>query len=621
VKRTARRIGVGAVGLALALALPSVAHARKLVFAETWENGTASWRTALNNGGDCKGWPTCPFTAGMCGPTFPAALKGNDIQVRDHDGEGNRDADTCSGKYVNIPRAYAGYDAGNIFVTGGVVQGGVAHKNAQFPVALNDRLCMVAWIRAYDEGGSEGGPYVGINYTGAHGVVDAGHNHCTHFVIGEMDSDPVVYCTWRGGRTGYGKMTRVIQDGAWHRYKAGFTVNASDLADWRLFSPELPAGTTWTNDGIVYGQPRLSLFGKPPERLDVLSTDGAPPIDHGADFGDVYVYKSDNAGEDPCPADAELDALPWASDHVACGANKTCVTSTVPLPAMARTPAYPANTVSQCYGCDASFGAGAPGPTVCPETVPFCVGSGTRGGTCTACSADAAAAGGAAETRCPAATPTCLADGPNAGACAACADDAECAGGGAIAHAGPSCNKGTGACFTCTANNGGMDPGACTADEPRCDAASGKCDKCQSNDDCNGSPVGPICDVASGRCGKCDGDADVSTSAFACSDPAMPNCRADGSCGRCGSAADCVNPAGVRLHSHAQCDVGNGACDQGPLAVVPHAGSLAGGVEDPTAGVGEGCSTTPSRHRPASPAPFALGLGLALAALARRRRR
>ena len=43
---------------------------------------------------------------------------------------------------MNVPRAYAGFDAGNLFVTGGVAQGGIAYRNSQFPVNAGDRLCV-----------------------------------------------------------------------------------------------------------------------------------------------------------------------------------------------------------------------------------------------------------------------------------------------------------------------------------------------------------------------------------------------------------------------------------------------------------------------------------------------
>src|SRR4051794_28457757 len=121
-----------ALGVFAVLATPTIATARHVVFSETWENGTDNWRTHLANGGDCKGWPTCPFTVGVeAGPTFPAGLLDNSIHVRDKDGADARDLKTCSGKYVNVPRAYAGWDAGNLAVTGGVVQGGTTYKNAQ----------------------------------------------------------------------------------------------------------------------------------------------------------------------------------------------------------------------------------------------------------------------------------------------------------------------------------------------------------------------------------------------------------------------------------------------------------------------------------------------------------
>jgi len=153
-----------------------------MVFGETWENGTASWRTQRNNGSDCKGWPTCPFDAATM-PGAPPQMLANTIFVKNGDGDGGRDNGTCSGKYVHIPRSYAGYDAGNLNVVGGVTQGAV-YRNAQFVANGGDRMCVVAWVRAFPEANPFAGPMVGINYTGSHGVVDAGHNHGTHWMIG-----------------------------------------------------------------------------------------------------------------------------------------------------------------------------------------------------------------------------------------------------------------------------------------------------------------------------------------------------------------------------------------------------------------------------------------------------
>jgi hypothetical protein len=72
-----------------------------------------------------------------------------------------RDAGTCSGKYVNIPRAYAGYDGGNLAVIGGVTQAGVTYKNAQFVANAGDRMCVAAWVRASPEADPDAGPIHG----------------------------------------------------------------------------------------------------------------------------------------------------------------------------------------------------------------------------------------------------------------------------------------------------------------------------------------------------------------------------------------------------------------------------------------------------------------------------
>lgn len=616
---------VMAVGVTLALVTPSVASARKLVFVETWENGTSAWRTQMANGGDCKGWPEC----------------GQSIRVRDHDGANGRDVNTCSGKYINVPRAYAGWDSGNVNVTGGVVQAGNTFHNAQFPVVLGDRLCIVAWVRAWDEGGNGAGPYVGINYTGAHGVVDAGHDHCTHYMIGPPvwvggvltpQGDPEAGCTWRttGRQPPYGTMTPVITDGLWHRYKNAFQVNAGDVIDWRIWSPELPANTSWNNDGLLYGQPRLLLFGKPPERADVPA--GTPPIVHDADFGDVLVFKAEDAGENACPTDAELDALPWASDHAACEGGRICTTRVAALPAGDRTPARPGNTANLCIGCTAAFGAAPPGQGVCTETSPFCVGAdGLRGGTCQPCGGDATS-GADPTTKCAADKPTCFTEGASFGACGKCVDNTSCS---APAHPGPNCDVTSGACFACAADWGSGQPNACPETAPRCDPFTKLCVKCAWNDECsgpdhpgplchvatgqcttcasdfgapggpttcladfplcltapmNGEPVGvcgrctssadcvnpagktthhgTMCDPGTGACGKCDGDRGVSWTHYGCIEEATPTCRPDGACGKCTSDADCTNPTGKKIHAFSRCNVATGVCE-GPPADVP----------------------------------------------------
>ncbi len=612
------------------------AEARRMVFGETWENGTASWRTQRNNGSDCKGWPTCPFDAGTM-PGAPPQMLANTIFVKNGDGDGGRDNGTCSGKYIHIPRSYAGYDAGNLNVVGGITQGAV-YRNAQFVANGGDRMCVVAWVRAFPEADPFAGPMVGINYTGSHGVVDAGHNHGTHWMIGPLDTDPANFGNWSlTPRTSYGPQTQLIQDGKWHRYTAKFMISPSELNDSRRFNPEL-GGEGWNADGIVYGQPRLSLYGRPPERRDV--PDWVPAIQNGADFGDVFFFKAENAAEDPCPPAAELDLLDYGSDHIDCGPGKLCKDKVSPLPAGDRSAAQANNVSFYCAGCNDAFGAAAPGPTTCTETMPFCTKKGPRGGSCTPCASDAGAIGADPTTQCTAAAPYCL----PTGACGKCTDEASCMG-GANGHAGPSCDKASGACFSC-ASDRGVGASACAVEAPLCNYATGKCSKCIANDDCvdpagkyvHGGPTcdrasgacvacasdlggpigpttcagttphcrsggasggtcgmcstndectngpgqtthaGPICDAARGLCGRCNGDSDVSSGVYGCKSP-KPNCGDNGACRACASNADCVNPPGVRLHLGSVCNVATGACE-GPVAPVPNADGSIPGSDD-----------------------------------------
>jgi hypothetical protein len=497
---------------------------------------------------------------------------------------------------------YAGWDAANVAVTGGVNQGGTIYKNAQFPVAAGDRLCMVAWVRAYPEGGAEAGPYVGINYTGSHGVVDAGHNHGTHYVIGSMATDPANTSGWSlTPRNSYGAMTQVQKDGVWHRYASSFAVDTKDVSDQRRFSPEL-TGITWTADNIVYGQPRLMLFGKAPERADSQSLSYLPAIDNGADFGDVYVWKAEAGDASACPSDADLDALEFASDKVTCAGETVCVSKTAPLPATDRQPAYPGNVAFYCSGCTDSFGA-APGGTTCGATKPFCTGKGRKGGTCAPCGGDAASSLDAT-TRCAADAPTCAA----AGSCGKCATSADCvnADPSVRVHVGPTCDDASGACFACTSDHGQGDPTtACRVGAP-------------------------LCDAASGLCGKCDGDADVSSGVFGCKGQ-TPTCRTDGVCAKCASDADCVNPAGVRLHARSSCNLGTGVCEGAPAPVpppgsapTPNHAELGSGANGEASGEGSGgdsgCSTTGSADVPSSVGVVG-GALFALSALLRRRSR
>ncbi len=487
-QRSRRTFALSLAAVAMATFSSVGAEARTMVFGETWQNGTAAWRTQRANGGDCKGWSQCPFLPSQVDPVqFPTSMLDNAIVVRDHDGADDRDKNTCNGKYVHVPRMYAGWDASNLSVTGGVVQGGNTVKNAQFPVKLDDRLCVVAWVRAYDEGGTEAGPYVGITYTGSHGVVDAGHDHGTHYMIGSMPIDPAGYSTWSGTlRNSYGPMVQVIKDGAWHRYAASFTVDSKDLSTRRMDSPELPGGTTWTRDSLVYGQPRLLLFGKAPERVDNKSLATLPPVAHGADFGDVYIFKADaaTASENACPTNAELDAMDFSSDKVACKDGTACTRRSAPLAATDGTPAYPNNFAYQCWGCTESFG-GAPGHTTCGAAQPFCIEKGTRGGTCAPCSGDAAA-GLDEATRCAATTPTCSTQG----SCGKCVTNDDCKNpGDRKVHKGPNCDVTSGACFACTSDHGsGAPEAACSEGSPICDKTTGLCGR--RRDDADGTPGG-----------------------------------------------------------------------------------------------------------------------------------
>ncbi len=468
----------------------------------------------------------------------------------------------------------------NVVVTGGVNNGGDIRRNAQFKVTPGDRLCIVAWVRSTPEpvGGSWAGPYLGINYTGAHGIVDAGHNHGTHWVIGPppFDHDTAPDMNWPlTRRQSYPNLAKIIQDGKWHRYKTDFVVgtNPYDTADQRRFSPELGAGQSWTTtDTNVYGQPRVSLFGKPGNgtaafpytRNDVAEVE----VTRDADFGDIYFYRADAAPELACPPDAELDAIPWASDHVICGGTRTCMGAVVPVPAFSA-PAGPlaaaGNMAYTCLGCNAAFGA-APGVQTCAETTPFCLNpAAPKGGDCAACTNDNGAALDA-KTRCSAATPLCKPDG----GCGKCALDGDCVNAGPeIVHPGPSCNGATGQCFTCLGDNGVGDPaGACTPGRPRCDDATGLCGVCATNDDCKdpaGKKVhgGPFCDVGSGACLTCASDFGAKVGPTTCPQ-ATPHCdvaaAVAGICGKCAKNADCVNAAGATTHVGPICDPTKGLC-------------------------------------------------------------
>ena len=607
--------------LVAVLGFSAPAHARKMVFAETWQNGTSNWRTHLANGGDCKGWPTCPFTPAIVKPAFPAGLMSNDILVRDHNGAGNRDVNVCNGQYVHIPVEYAGWDAGNYVATGGVNVAGTQFNNTQFPVQPGDKVCMVAWIRAYADNQGEAGPYIGINYTGPHGVVDAGHNHGTHFVIGSMATDPADGNGWvNTPRNSYGAMTQVNKDGQWHRYKASFMVDSKDTSGPRDMSPEFQAlnpvptwATTdaWEASGGTaknhdYAQPRLLLFGKNTVRLDSQSYSYLPPVMSGADFGDVYAFKSD-AAEDPCPTEAELDAMLFASDKTACGTGTVCKQRTVALPAgdcsdrnggaPARcTPAFTNNNVYYCAGCSSSFGA-APSDTTCTATKPFCNDIGMKGGTCTPCAGDASSAA-AANVRCAATNPTCMTvAGDTQGSCGKCADDTACVNdSGSAAHVGPSCNKDSGACFSCLTDFGVGDAGsACTAAAPVCDTATGHCGTCTDNTQCAGGSAhgGPFCDAVSGSCVTCQADFGAEVASTTCPE-GTPHCNVGndsaGVCGKCTQNSDCANGDGSSTHGGPLCNVDTGLCAKcdGDAEVSQSAYGCKAGA--PTCGASGACS-------------------------------
>ena len=568
------RAGVVSIGLLFAVSFTGSAQARELVFAETWENGMIAWRTLANNGGDCKGWPQCNIPGATA--AMPPGMAANPMVIKDSAGG------ECGGKYLRIPWQVAGdNDGGNVVVTGGVNNNGDIRKNAQFKVTPGDRLCVVAWVRNYPEvgalAGSWAGPYVGINYTGAHGIVDAGHNHGTHWVIGPFGDgahdtagdDPQWPLT---RRQSYPNIVQTVRDGQWHRYKTDFVVgtNPYDTFDSRRFSPELGAGQTWaTTDTNVYAQPRLSLFGKPGDGSAAFpytrSNVNQVNVTKDGDFGDIFFFRATAAPEMPCPTDAELDALAYSSDHVVCGAGKACIEKVAALPATsapAGTPAYPGNKAYTCMGCNTPFG-GTPGVQTCGETTPFCLNAtAPKGGDCAACTNDAGGTGEAA-TRCAAANPLCKPDG----ACGKCTADDACS--DAALHAGPSCNAGTGECFKCATDQGiGAPAGQCTKDKPRCDAATGLCGKCTTNADCanpDGTTIhgGPVCDPGSGTCVSCSADFGGPAGPTTCAE-ATPHCDVaapvSGRCSKCATNADCVNPTGKSVHAGPVCAADKGLC-------------------------------------------------------------
>jgi MYXO-CTERM domain-containing protein len=190
------------------------------------------------------------------------------------------------------------------------------------------------------------------------------------------------------------------------------------------------------------------------------------------------------------------------------------------------------------------------------------------------------------------------------------------------------CDVATGACGKCDGDLGTSTTAyACTSTElPTC-RTDGNCVKCASDADCT-NPAGTKlhtlsrCNVGTGACEgppaavpQCDGDKNTSTTADACSDTASPTCHADGSCGKCATDTDCLNPPGKKLHSFSGCDHATGACDLGPPAEVPLASATVDGGGE--SGSGCGCTSVPTRSSSAG----VVAMGVVAAMLLRRRKR
>lgn len=128
------------------------------------------------------------------------------------------------------------------------------------------------------------------------------------------------------------------------------------------------------------------------------------------------------------------------------------------------------------------------------------------------------------------------------------------------ADAGSVCRSGrcgaTGAvegkCVSCT------EDAHCSGDTPICDLKKGSCVECRSSDECGGKK--PICDLEHSSCVKCNGDMG-SKASNPCPDGASPFCSLSGtnqgSCGKCGSDADCAG------HSGTICDRASAVCTAG----------------------------------------------------------
>lgn len=128
------------------------------------------------------------------------------------------------------------------------------------------------------------------------------------------------------------------------------------------------------------------------------------------------------------------------------------------------------------------------------------------------------------------------------------------------ANAGSVCRSGRcgaagaiqGTCVNCN------EDAHCSGDTPVCNMKTGACVECTSASECSGKT--PICDVEQSSCVKCNGDND-SKASNRCPSAASPFCSLSGadqgSCGKCGSDADCAG------HSGTICDSTSGLCKNG----------------------------------------------------------
>lgn len=394
---TIRRMAHTALGIAVAagtLTLSASAQARSLVYYQDWQEPDAFGVKWLSTGG------CATFSRN------PAALP-PDVQ------SSTPAAPECTGRHATETIAWSG---------------GRSSARSTFQVAVGDKYCVTAWVRANAGAGgaNRAKPFIGLNFSSSatgfpenQGSV-GGCRNGEHWLIGTDNFNDNLYrdncaqdqdnCCNGRSTSGFGAVTNIPDNAVgWNFYAKEFTVLGNDVNNF--------AGTT--NRAIL----KLQNFSGNGSCMIGAPNDSVP----GADFDDIRVYKLGD--EEVCPTEAQV--LAEGDDrHGTCdGTTPFCSTRNVNVQVAGE--ANPRVTPqTYCAGCTGSLGDGT--PTSCANPAqPACAADGS----CQACNGDAGSAG---TLKCGAASPVCNPDHT----CGQCNDAQDCAAVAGISRSGALCVNG-----------------------------------------------------------------------------------------------------------------------------------------------------------------------------------